>query len=219
MIKESLLRGIARISYRREKRKYAKKLKIISQDSPVPMCFLPTDKEKYAEVETNFFREFGYRMPSKEDVDKKLLGIRDNGVISINPEDVRVLWGYWDCVFVLNDIEVHIHFKPGFIFDGASVPDALAEGRLNRNAQHVIFASMVHDLIFELNLFTFKETAHIFRQLIIDTKLVDDVIAEEYFFGVRCFVGKKLYKTSLKRSNDNIVYNGYYNMVKRKIKQ
>jgi hypothetical protein len=87
----------------------------------------------------------------------------------------------------------NFHFKPGFIWDLASVPVAM-RGIVQNDSRTIRAAAMVHDVLFYQHLASFRESNKIFYR-IIRAHSGRGLRAFLAFFGVSTAVGRKGYNS------------------------
>jgi len=110
-----------------------------------------------------------------------------------------------------------LHFKEGFVFDTATVPNIL-KAIIDNDSSIMLIPSLFHDAAFGLHFFDFKTTNKIFRAMIkyfgkkykVKFRRLRAFIA---WLGVNSFVGKRIFYNTLPAKHFNfgkvsIEYNG-----------
>jgi len=94
--------------------------------------------------------------------------------------------------FSLDGQEYKLTIKAGHAWDGASIPVAFVCCNMTKFNQYVLFASLIHDVLFALGFFSFKESNDIFRA-ILKKKKTPWLTRVFLQVGIRSFVGKHIY--------------------------
>lgn len=169
--------------------KKIKSFKFESAISTPVVQFIPTQELP----RDTLYREFeldGVTLPPYAQFKRRALRKRDMMVLC---EPISIRFRYMGKSYEMN-------FKKGYCFDGASVPTMFVFGNVSKFNQYVLFAAMVHDALFALQLLGddklgFEDANNIFSA-ILRYQRINKFALLRYMLGVRSFVGWRLYKKS-----------------------